>query len=959
MDFVSSSLTAIPLLWTPLERLFFYLRNFQERARKLHSEMEELTSKENDLKAEISNGTVNQRKKLRSEIQLWLKNVEKLVAEVKNIETEIEKCMKGCVPNYLTRYRLGKMMVKRINDISELHGKGVFSNGLFVDSFPDSGRILPTTGIVGDKTFQRVSKVIWDLLADVNINKIGVHGMGGVGKTSIMMHIYNQLIECKNFDRVIWVNVSKTLNVEKLQIDIANSTNLELLENENVIWRSTRLLEHLQANKFVLILDDMWHKFSLEEVGIPQPSIDNGCKFVFVTRLMEVCRGMETQREVKVELLSKNESWDLFTRKSGPIHNDEIEPIAKAVCENCGGLPLAIITVGRAMRKIDNKRLWKNALEELESSRAEIVGMEEDVFARLKFSYFHLKDDHIQACFLYCALFPEDHKIDVAELIEYWMAEELIAEVGDREKEINNGYTVLEKLKDACLVEDIRGSDYYVKMHDLVRDMAIRIAREGPRLINKSAMKLNRLAKEWIENHEWVSVMDNSIIVVPDNPNCQKLSTLLLQRNPLSEKISDSFFVQMQRLKVLDLSKTGIHSLPESVSALFNLRALFLSFNELEELPSLTLLKELRVLDVSHSLLRKLPHDIDKLNNLRRLDLSHTGNLRTFPSGVIPKLSHLENLSMFRSKWTWSSSIGGESEGVGLDEVSRLSRLTSLGISFEDRTSFIDYVRSKHWQTLQSYHLGVGLLSIFLPMSNGTRSVEIQGCNLVCQETVIELPKNVQQLALHSCHDITVLSKLCDTTNLKNLRYCYLSNCNGMEFVTTGNHFPSLEILVLRKLPKLKAISNAIAASQIFTKLRSLQIHSCNNMSYLFSSGMLQDFQNVEEIEVWNSRLLEMMVEDQTINNDIFSTVLLPKLRRLSLSMLPELIYITRSVMICDNLETIEIWDCDKLRVLPFSISHFPSSLKHIKGTRNWWDELEWDEIGCKSLLQPFFDQGT
>lgn len=260
---------------------------------------------------------------------------------------------------------------------------------------------------------------------------------------------------------------------------------------------------------------------------------------------------------------------------------------------------------------------------------------------------------------------------------------------------------------------------------------------------------------------------------------------------------------------------------------------------------------------------------------------------------------------------------------------------------------------------MQSYHLGIGLLSTFQPMSNGTRSIEIQGCNLVSEDTMIELPDNIQQLALHSCHDITFLSELCGTAKVQDLRQCYLSNCNGIEFITkTGDHFPSLEILVLRKLPKLKAISNDIAASQIFTKLTSLQIHSCNSMKYLFSADMLQDLKNLEEIEVWNSSVIEEMVEDHSGGNvALYSNILLPKLRCLSLSALPELKYITRNVLICDHLETIEIWDCEKLRALPFSINYLPSSLKQIKGNSNWWDRLEWNETRCKSLLQPFFDQ--
>ena len=73
-----------------------------------------------------------------------------------------------------------------------------------------------------------------------------------------------------------------------MQIEIGKAVNLDLYWefsfNNNLIRRSTILFEHLlRMKKFILIIDDLWSKFIVEEVGIPQPNKENGCKLVLIT----------------------------------------------------------------------------------------------------------------------------------------------------------------------------------------------------------------------------------------------------------------------------------------------------------------------------------------------------------------------------------------------------------------------------------------------------------------------------------------------------------------------------------------------------------------------------------------------------------------------------------------------------------------------------------------------------
>ena len=108
----------------------------------------------------------------------------------------------------------------------------------------------------------------------------------------------------------------------------------------------------------------------------------------------------------------------------------------------------------------------------LKSYPAEFSGMGDQVFPILKFSYDHLDNDTIKSCFLYCSIFPEDHKIWNKCLIDLWIGEGFLDKFADIYEARNQGNKITRSLKLACLLEADVSRDT-CKMHDVIHDIAL------------------------------------------------------------------------------------------------------------------------------------------------------------------------------------------------------------------------------------------------------------------------------------------------------------------------------------------------------------------------------------------------------------------------------------------------------------------------------------------------------
>ncbi|GFZ06579.1 NB-ARC domain-containing disease resistance protein [Actinidia rufa] len=433
---------------------------------------------------------------------------------------------------------------------------------------------IPGPTIEGQTTASRNLMKVLNLLNDDSVNRIGVWGMGGVGKTTLVKNLNNKLetaTSTEPFSIIIWATVSKDWDLKRVQTQLLERLNLAVKAGESMESTASRLHRRLEKERFLLILDDVWEAIDLDYLGVPQSEPLMRCKIILTSQSLDVCRKITTDKEVKVDVLDEEQSWQLFTQNAGKVASlEHIKPIATEVCKECCGLTLALIIVGASMRGKTAEALWKDALNALQMAVPHTKGIEDKVYRPLKWSYdsLYFQGMDIKSCFLYCSLYPEDFSIGVRELVQCWIAEGLVDKLRNYEDSINRGIALVENLKDSCLLENGFFKDT-VKMHDVVRDVSIWIACCSSRdeSFVQVGVGLDQMPDiEFSKSVKRVSFMDNRIKWLPNFLiECPKVSSLLLQGNLPLEIVPEGFLLGFPALQVLNLSETGIHTLPLSL----------------------------------------------------------------------------------------------------------------------------------------------------------------------------------------------------------------------------------------------------------------------------------------------------------------------------------------------------------------------------------------------------------
>ncbi|XP_009103983.2 LOW QUALITY PROTEIN: putative disease resistance protein At1g63350 [Brassica rapa] len=293
-----------------------YVHNLEKNLSALEKTMEELRAKLDDLSRRVTREEDRGLQRL-SEFQVWLTRVETFENEANNLliagNGQLQRlCLLGfCSKSLILSYRYGKSVSMTLREVEKLNSK-VFE--VIVEqahTFEVEERQLQST-IVGLK---EMLENAWNHLMEDRVGIMGFYGMGGVGKTTLITQLNNKFsgMTC-GFDFVIWVVVSKELQVEKIQSEIARKVGLDGDEwkqkEKPKSQKADVIYNFLRKKRFMLFLDDIWEKVDLVEIGIPFPTTQNRCKVAFTTRSKAICAhmGVEEPMEVKAE----NKGYDII-----------------------------------------------------------------------------------------------------------------------------------------------------------------------------------------------------------------------------------------------------------------------------------------------------------------------------------------------------------------------------------------------------------------------------------------------------------------------------------------------------------------------------------------------------------------------------------------------------------------------------------------------------------------------
>ncbi|XP_022860526.1 putative late blight resistance protein homolog R1B-17 isoform X2 [Olea europaea var. sylvestris] len=478
---------------------------------------------------------------------------------------------------------------------------------------------------------------------------IPIVGMGGIGKTTLAMNVYNDPVIADHFYLCAWVTISLQYHITEILLgildDIGVLTNKIRKESDEQL--KERVYKSLKGRRYLIVMDDVWSTNAWNDIQMLFPDDNNGSRILLTTRLTHVADyASSTNPPHLMHFLTEEESWNLlcqnvFREANCPL---ELVDVGSNIAKNCQGLPLLIVVVAGLLAK-KNKSLdyWKYLAVNLSSI---IIEKKDHCSEILTLSYNNLPP-LLKPCFLYMGIFPENYEIPVSRLIKLWVAEGFANHPFEAERYLMD--LIGRNLILVGQKGSIDGKIKTCRMHDLLKVLCVRIAHEENFLYVKS--RHLRFLPQEISFKRRLSIHDDASYSGSEEDVTMQSMDLVRSfiYNGWDEtQLHSYYYFGCRLLRVLDMVGVELSGFPEEILLLVNLRYVAIACHAV--IPaSITVLWNLITLIVEDStgIASILPIEIWNMPRLRHLKFSRVflpAPLHASPFLRLNSLSVLDSL---------------------------------------------------------------------------------------------------------------------------------------------------------------------------------------------------------------------------------------------------------------------------------------------------------------------------
>ncbi|CAN1264393.1 Disease resistance protein L6 [Linum perenne] len=616
---------------------------------------------------------------------------------------------------------------------------------------------LVTDELVGiDSHVQQVTRLLTSDSEGMKV--VGIHGMGGMGKTTIAKAVYNELYS--QFDRFCFVEdareiLSKSEGIVALQSKIISSilrTDYKVTDaSEGLHVIKDRVCKH----KVLVVLDDVNNLFEFDQILGKLDNFSRESRFIVTTRDKRVLEVLQECKFYEPGEMSNDHALQLFSKHAFGTDNppEEDASVSMEFVKVAAGLPLALKVIGSLLFRKERK-FWAAKLMELKDIppaklQERAIVREEDSQRPWKRSRIWSNKDALN-------ILKTGEGSNWVEFLSVDMKDEIL-ELTDTEFKKLSGLRYLE-VHNGILIGDFKGV---------------------------------------LPNLRWLRLQHCRSI--PSDLNMKKLVILEMERCP----VEDEWRGWSGTKVASNLKAIHLHYCHETRTAPDLSQCRNLEWIDLEgclgmsgEIHIGNLLKNLKLLRFSETNITKLTGEIGTLENLQVLDAgNHFVNRNSFSPEIMNMPTSLTQLSLSFSRVLNLSELK-DLEELCFEDCDKLQYLGGLWKLSKLRKLELKYLSSCNSLLVE----GEDGSSTGFPLPSSLNSLYISGLEILPNFANLN---NLTKLSLWK-FEVPEIQGLGDLIMLETLEIYDAQNFINLDGLESLSHLKTLKLqncLVLEKLP--------------------------------------------------------------------------------------------------------------------------------------------------------------